>query len=126
MNRHGRNLNVYYRVKEANMKCIVWFHMTQNDGKRQNDGDSKKISGGGRDVVAKHWRFLGQRNYSVWYYNGIHIIIYLSKPKECMGRSPGEGNSYPLQYSGLENSMDCIDHWGCKESDMTETLSKKV
>ena len=24
------------------------------------------------------------------------------------GRSPGEGNSYPFQYSGLENSMDCI------------------
>ena len=23
---------------------------------------------------------------------------------------PGEGNSYPLQYSGLENSMDCIAH----------------
>ena len=22
-----------------------------------------------------------------------------------LGRSPGEGNSYPLQYSGLENSM---------------------
>ena len=26
------------------------------------------------------------------------------------GRSPGEGNCYPLQYSGLENSMDCIVH----------------
>ena len=25
-----------------------------------------------------------------------------------LGRSPGQGNSYPLQYSGLENSMDCI------------------
>ena len=25
-----------------------------------------------------------------------------------LGRSPGEGNSYPLQYSGLENSMDCV------------------
>ena len=25
-------------------------------------------------------------------------------------RSPGEGNHYPLQYSGLENSMDCIVH----------------
>ena len=25
-----------------------------------------------------------------------------------LGRYPGEGNSYPLQYSGLENSMDCI------------------
>ena len=24
------------------------------------------------------------------------------------GRSLGEGNGYPLQYSGLENSMDCI------------------
>ena len=23
-----------------------------------------------------------------------------------LGRSPGQGNSYPLQYSGLENSMD--------------------
>ena len=27
-----------------------------------------------------------------------------------LGRSPGEGNSYPLQYSGLENSRDCIVH----------------
>ena len=27
-----------------------------------------------------------------------------------VGRSPGEGKSYPLQYSGLENSMDCIVH----------------
>ena len=27
-----------------------------------------------------------------------------------LGRSPGEGNSYPLQYSGLGNSMDCIVH----------------
>ena len=27
-----------------------------------------------------------------------------------LGRSPGEGNSYPLPYSGLENSMDCAVH----------------
>ena len=27
-----------------------------------------------------------------------------------LGRFPGEGNGYPLQYSGLENSMDCIVH----------------
>ena len=27
-----------------------------------------------------------------------------------LGRSPGEGNDYPLQYSGLENSMDCKVH----------------
>ena len=26
------------------------------------------------------------------------------------GRSPGEEKGYPLQYSGLGNSMDCIVH----------------
>ena len=32
-----------------------------------------------------------------------------------LGSSPGEGNGYPLQNSGLENSMDCIVH-GVAES----------
>ena len=27
-----------------------------------------------------------------------------------LGRSPGEVKGYPLQYSGLENSMGCIVH----------------
>ena len=27
-----------------------------------------------------------------------------------LGRSPGEGKAYPLQYSGLGNSMDSIVH----------------
>ena len=27
-----------------------------------------------------------------------------------LGRSPGERKGYPLRYSGLENSMDCIGH----------------
>ena len=27
-----------------------------------------------------------------------------------LGRSPGEGKGYPLQYSDLKNSMDCIVH----------------
>ena len=27
-----------------------------------------------------------------------------------LGRFPREGNGYPLQYSGLENSMDCVFH----------------
>ena len=33
-------------------------------------------------------------------------------------RSPGEGKGYPLQYSGLENSVDFTE-----ESDTTEQLS---
>ena len=36
-----------------------------------------------------------------------------------LGRSPGGGNGYSLQYSGLENSMDYTVH-GVAESDMTE------
>ena len=35
-----------------------------------------------------------------------------------LGRSPGEGKGYPLQYSGLDNSMD--SPWGRKELDTTE------
>ena len=27
-----------------------------------------------------------------------------------LGTSPGEGKGYTVQYSGLENSMDCIVH----------------
>ena len=38
-----------------------------------------------------------------------------------LGRSPGDGKGYPLQYTGLENSMD--SPWGRKESDTTEQLS---
>ena len=44
-----------------------------------------------------------------------------------LGRSPGEGNGNPLQYSCLENSMDrgawrAIVHEGHKELDMTKLL----
>ena len=39
-----------------------------------------------------------------------------------LGRLPGDGKGYPLQYSGLENSMD-YSPWDCKESHMTGQLS---
>ena len=44
------------------------------------------------------------------------LVKNLSTMQETWVRSlgyedfPGEGNNYPLQYSGLENSMDCIAH----------------
>ena len=40
-----------------------------------------------------------------------------------LGRSPGEGNSYPLQFSGLENSMDCIVHGVTESRTRREWLS---
>ena len=62
----------------------------------------------------------------------VYIIGSAGKESACnagdlglipgLGRSPGEGKGYPLQYSGLENSMDYIVH-GVTELDMTEQLS---
>ena len=40
-----------------------------------------------------------------------------------LGRPPGEGKGYALQYPSLENSVDCIVH-GVTESDTTERLSR--
>jgi len=52
-----------------------------------------------------------------------------SKPR--MGRSPGEGNCYTLQYSGLEDphgrgTLEGYRPWGRKESDTTEQLALYV
>ena len=47
-----------------------------------------------------------------------------------LGRSPGEGKGYPLQDSGLENSMDCIVHGVSKSQTLLSnfhfTISNKV
>ena len=45
-----------------------------------------------------------------------------------LGRSPGEGNGYPLQYlfSGKfhgQKSLAGCSPWGCKELDTTERLT---
>ena len=52
--------------------------------------------------------------------NWASLVAQLVKNSPCnggdlglipgLGRSPGEGKGYPLQYSGLEDSMDCIVH----------------
>ena len=45
-------------------------------------------------------------------------------------RSPGGGKGYPLQYSGLENSMDCIIHGVAKNqtllSDFHFTMENRM
>ena len=68
-----------------------------------------------------HWDKQGNLSGGIW---GTFLLFFpgSSAGKEStrnegdlgsipgLGRSPGEGNGYPLQYSGLENSMDCIVH----------------
>ena len=64
----------------------------------------------------------------IWASLVAHLLKNLSAIRETLdsipglGRSFGEGNSYPLQYSGLENSMDCVVH-AVTESDTPERLS---
>ena len=56
---------------------------------------------------------LFSKTYNLWGFSGgsagkesaCNVGDLGSTPR--LGRSPGEGNGYPLQYSGLENSMDC-------------------
>ena len=54
-------------------------------------------------------------------HNCSHLTLWLSWKRICLqsgdlgsipglGRFPGEGEGYPLQYSGLENSIDYIVH----------------
>ena len=67
-----------------------------------------------------HWVFHCMRVFSRWGFPDSSA----SKESTCnagdrgsipgLGRSPGEGKGYPLQYSGLENPMDCIVHGAAK------------
>ena len=41
-----------------------------------------------------------------------------------LGRFPGEGKDYPLQYSGLENSMDCIVYGVAKSQTRLSNFQK--
>ena len=59
-------------------------------------------------------------------YSWASLVAQLVKnPGSISGlrRSLGGRNSYPLQYSGLENSMDFTVPWGRKDLDTTERLS---
>ena len=88
-----------------------------------NAGDSSSSPGSGRST--------GKGIGNPFWYSWASLVIQLVKNPPAMRKtwvrslgwedSPGEGKSYPLQYSGLENSMDCIVHgdaknrtWLCK------------
>ena len=56
-----------------------------------------------------------KKNWNITDYNDHYFLISLYNKGDLgsipgLERFPGEGKGYPLQYSGLENSMDCIVH----------------
>ena len=67
-------------------------------------------------ITLKYW----QASLRALLVKNLHAIQF----DPGLGRSPGEGKGYPLQYSGLKNSRpELYSPWGHKESDMTEQLS---
>ena len=71
----------------------------------------------------------------IMYYIWVSLVAQMVRESICsagdpssiprLGRSPGEGNDYPLQYSCLDNPMDrgawqATVPWVPKESNMTE------
>ena len=71
----------------------------------------------------RDWTWVVGRHFTIWATREVHSFPHSSVGKSesaCnagdpglipgSGRSPAEGSVYPLQYSGLENSMDCRVH----------------
>ena len=85
-----------------------------------------------KHLVSRCWHIGGQ-GLHLWILAGyntlmVQLVKILPAVQETwiwssVGKIPGEGKGYPLQYSGLENSMDHISPWGHKESNMTEWFS---
>ena len=112
--------NSHCQQAEGCIFCIfsgTWCHLGFPDssvGKEStcNAGDPGWIPGSGR--------FAGERIGYPPQYSWASLVAQLVKNLPAMqetwvrslgwDKSPGEGKGYPLQYSGLENSMDCIDH----------------
>ena len=88
-----------------------WGFPNSSVGKESacNAGDPSSIPGSGRP--SGDWRlptpiFLGFPCHTAGKESACNAGDLGSIPG--LGRSPGEGKGYPLQYSDLENSMDCI------------------
>ena len=78
----------------------------------------------GSSLLRPHLKKCVQSLLSPWM--TFYSLKYLfTKFDPGLGRSPGEGKGCPLQYSGLENSMDCTVHGVAKSwtPDRTERLS---
>ena len=82
-------------------------------------------------VILKHWLnwrvgetgFLFVIPFSAWASPVAQLVKNLPAiGRPGLGGSPGEGKGYPLQYSGLENSVECVAH-GVTELDMTDELA---
>ena len=78
---------------------------------QDREEDEREVQEGGDICVP--WASLAALPVKIPHAGDLGLILEL-------GRYPGEGKGYPLQFSGLENSMGYISPWGRKESDKTK------
>ena len=93
-------------------------------------GKEFTCSAGDPDLIPGLGRSAGEGIDYLLQYSWASLVAQLVKNLPAMRETwiqslgpedyPGEGRGYPLQYSGLENLMDCMVHGGSQESDMTE------
>ena len=70
-----------------------------------------------KNLVLKLWEYSRSKMILWLFYSKgessaihVHLVPHDLGSIPGLGRSPGEGKGYPLQYSGLESSMGCIVH----------------
>ena len=94
-------------------------HFSRSSADKESTCDT-----GNPGSIARSGRFPGEGTGYLLQYSWASLVAQLVKKSTCnvgdlgpvpgLGRSPGEGN-YPFQYSGLENSVDCIVHGVTRE-----------
>ena len=101
----GKGYPLHYSDLENAMDCIV--HGVANSRTRLSDFHS------GRYVkeLTNYWGFPSSSDGKVSACNAGNLGSIPGREGPCSGRSPGEGNGTPLQYSCLENSMDGGAWW---------------
>ena len=89
----------------------------------------------GKTIALTWWTFVGRVTSPLFNrLSRASLVAWLVKnlPAMCLGlipglgRSPGEGKGYPLQYSGLENSTDCIVHGVAKSQTQLSDFHLRV
>ena len=112
MKPRGRPLHGVWGMKAERRTSLVvqWLglHVSTAEGLRLISGKGTKISQVVKCGQNKYTLFLGFPCGSAGKESACNAGDPGSIPR--LGRSPAEGKGCPLQYSGLENSKDCIVH----------------
>ena len=98
-------------IQEIKIKTTVrYFHIAIRIAeKKKNDNTNSQWGYGAHRTLIRCWvgaRVGGFPGGSADKESACNVGDLGSSPG--LGRSPGEGNSYPFQHSGVKNSMDCI------------------